>query len=55
MARRPETVGKPLTHTMKVGMNSDMLAYVDRRRGGRSRARYLRELVRKDAEGKVSW
>lgn len=41
-----ETPGKPLDHAVRMPCDTSMLAFIDSVRGRRSRARYLRDLVR---------
>lgn len=44
-----ETPGKPLDQTVRMPCNASMLAFIDSARGERTRARYLRDLVRAEA------
>lgn len=57
MGRQEETPGKPLRHYMGVPVNTDLLAYIEKRRKskGFTKARYIRELIRADMAGKVQW
>lgn len=50
MGRPAETPGKPLTVYVNTKMNLDMVAYIDSVKGPMSRAKYLRQLVRADAQ-----
>lgn len=53
MGRPQETPGRPLVKNLNTKISEPMMQFVDSARGNRSRARFVRDLIRAEANRKA--